>query len=187
MPRKIINKWDKLWRLTYINDVESTSNRRKAVFMCDCWKICEIRVYNFTSWHTKSCWCIKSLAFKKIHKRLYSVYNWIMQRCNNINSQSYKDYWGRGIKCEWETFEDFYEDMWQSYVWWLEVDRKNNDWNYCKANCRWATRKQNLRNKRNTVYFNWVPLVQICEDRGLVYKRVHWRIRHWKSIEESLF
>lgn len=185
--KKIINEWDKFWKLTVINETLWKNNKRRFILKCDCWNICEVWIWNFTSWHTKSCWCINKFSLKNLNRKLSAVFRSMLFRCNNEKSHSYKNYGWRGIKCEWTSFEEFYRDMWDSYIEWLTIDRKDNDWNYCKDNCRWATKMEQCRNKRNNLLFNWEPLAKVCEDRWLVYKRVHWRIRHWKSIEESLF
>ena len=38
------------------------------------------------------------------------------------------------------------------------LDRIDNNWNYCKENCRWATYKEQSNNKRNnTIYkVEWI-------------------------------
>ncbi len=45
--------------------------------------------------------------------------------------------------------------MWDDYIKWLSIDRIDNDWNYCKDNCRWIKLIEQQDNKQNTVYLNW--------------------------------
>ena len=72
------------------------------------------------------------------------------QRCNNPKSPRYKDYGGRGIKIckEWNNdFAQFYKDMGirpPDH----SIDRIDNDGDYTPDNCRWATKSQQIRNRR---------------------------------------
>ena len=81
--------------------------------------------------------------------RIYRIWRGIKDRCRNSNWASYKSYGGRGITvCDkWLKFSGFMEDMSSTYKDGLSIDRINNNGNYCKENCRWAT---NIVQKRNT-------------------------------------
>lgn len=72
------------------------------------------------------------------------------QRCNNPKHSNYEYYGGRGITVceEWEIFESFYSDMGRKPRG-LTLDRIDNDGNYCKANCRWATEEEQKANRRS--------------------------------------
>lgn len=87
---------------------------------------------------------------KKKDYSLLSIWQGMKQRCYNKKATSYKYYGKRGISIcgRWrDSYKNFYEDMAPRPVG-LSIDRINNDGNYCKENCRWATAKQQANNKR---------------------------------------
>ena len=79
----------------------------------------------------------------------YKSWQAMKRRCNNPNQTGYERYGGRGINYDksWEYFENFIKDMGQMTQSNMELDRINNDGNYYKENCRWATRKEQTRNR----------------------------------------
>jgi hypothetical protein len=70
-------------------------------------------------------------------------------RCHNPNHFAFHHYGGRGITHDprWEDFAAFLEDMGERPEG-LTLDRIDPDGNYCKSNCRWATRYQQTHNRR---------------------------------------
>ena len=129
-------------------------------FLCDCGKIKIIRLSCVKDNTTKSCGCYKrNLRIKHglYNSSIYSCWNHMINRCNNKDDHNYKNYGGRGIKIcdEWLKIENFYKDMGDCPKN-MTLDRINNDGNYCKENCRWATKKQQNRNYRRNrlIIFN---------------------------------
>lgn len=79
----------------------------------------------------------------------YSSWQHMKDRCLNPNHKAFREYGHRGIKIcvRWFSFENFLEDMGERPAG-LELDRKDSNGDYCKENCRWATKSVNQRNKR---------------------------------------
>lgn len=101
----------------------------------------------------RSCSLKKSTYGKIAYKNtpIYRSYADAKTRCTNPNKKGYENYGGRGITFKWDNFESFREDMEPSWFRGATIERKNNDGNYEKSNCKWATRSEQARNKRNSI------------------------------------
>lgn len=106
-------------------------------------------------------------------------------RCYNPNDPVYKNWGGRGIEVcdEWRNdFACFYKwAVENGYKEDLTIDRINNDGNYTPKNCRWASPKQQARNRRSniniTIGNTTKTLTEWCELFDLPYKTVNARYK----------
>lgn len=114
-------------------------------------------------------------------------------RCQKKTHISYERYGGRGIRvCDrWNDFPAFLEDMGHppaSHT----LDRIDNNGDYCKENCRWATVYQQARNTRtNNVFMAYgetKTLVEWSEDSrcAVSYGTLKWRINHGLEPEFAM-
>lgn len=125
------------------------------------------------------------------NKRLYSIWKNMKWRCLDNECPRYKDYGGRGVKVcdEWEKDFDCFADWAKEngYEMGLTIERKNVNGNYCPENCCWITRKEQTRNKRDTIFVEYngetKSLMEWCEELGLVYDTIHNRIKSGWDIK----
>ena len=117
------------------------------------------------------------------NRALFNTWQTMKGRCENPNRQKYKDYGGRGIAVcsEWQIAENFVRWALQNgYADGLQLDRIDNDGNYCPENCRFVTPKENSRNRRNTkrltVNGETRCVSEWCEITGISPFTVYWWI-----------
>lgn len=117
----------------------------------------------------------------------------MMSRCYSMNDKRYPLYGGRGISVtpKWHNFLGFWKDMQDGYENNLTLDRINTDGNYEPKNCRWATWKDQQRNRRDTFIVCYkgreLPLRMLCEEKGVNYMMVYLRLKRYGwDIEKAL-
>lgn len=142
-------------RWTVVSDLGSDSRwRRIWKVACDCGVVGAVQGSRLINGHTKSCGCLK-IALLTTHGMHgtpeYQAWLGALARCEYQTGPQYENYGGRGISvCDrWKCFESFYADMGPRPSPEHSLDRKNNNGNYCKENCRWATPSEQQRNRRN--------------------------------------
>jgi hypothetical protein len=82
--------------------------------------------------------------------KTYYCWRNMKSRCYDKNHVAYSNYGGRGISVcdEWRNnFDAFVKDMGLALPY-LTLDRIDTNGNYCKANCKWSTHKEQLNNQR---------------------------------------
>lgn len=163
-------------------DKEKTKRKSYWVCKCDCGNIKSIRSDCLKV--ITSCGCVKKqqdIINLKIdrnhnmtHHKLFPIWNSMISRCHNINSDAYKNYGERGIiVCkEWHYVENFID--WaekNGYKEGYSIERIDVNGNYCPENCCWIPKKEQVFNTRRTVYIEKdgekIPLAKTAREHGI--------------------
>lgn len=189
--------WKIFWKLKVIKKIWMSNKwdwvHRKC--RCECGKIVERPTSNLTSWKNQSCGCGRRINNWLTWTKFYHKYSSMRVRCENKSSDNYSLYWWRWIKCEWRTFQDFCNDMYESYIkhcnefweWDTTIERINPNWNYCKENCTWATCKEQSNNTRRNRFIEywWVTLTatQWAERIWITPSALNGKLKRWVPME----
>lgn len=181
-------------------------NNSLWLFDCECGNTIIAKGSSVKNGRVKSCGCLAREAASRLGKQLglaskthgmtdtrqYGIWCAMIRRCENKNVGSYEYYGGRGIRVcsRWHSFESFWEDMGPTYKDGLEIDRIDNDGDYCPENCRWVSRMKQMNNcshnRKITHGGKTLTLSQWERETGIDNRTIGARLNRGWSVQKTL-
>lgn len=120
----------------------------------------------------------------------YSAWSTMKNRCSDASHVGYGER-GIGVCKRWQdSFVAFLEDMGRRPSSDHSLDRKDNDGDYEPGNVRWATRKEQQRNRGCNRMLTWngetMTVADWADRMGLKYNTLHERLRRGWSTKKAL-
>ena len=176
-------------RLTVKSEAGRRGRRVLWSCLCECGNKTEATSTALVSGVKKSCGCLaKEVLIKRstthglTGTKIYKVWESMISRCNKPKDKAYQNYGGRGIiVCQrWlASLPDFLADMGEPKSG-MTIDRKNNNKGYYPENCRWATKKEQARNRRTSKTWDVKGVrFDTCTEAAKYYNVTHQAIIAW--------
>lgn len=171
---------------------------------CDCGTLRSVIGLSLSNGKSQSCGCLQREVSREKHTvhgattgrgmtPEYSAWKAIIARCENPKNKRFLDYGGRGIKitAEWRNnFQKFLTDMGPKPGPGYSIDRRDNDADYEPGNCRWATSRQQMVNRRNTRMVNTTrgmrPLADLAKECGVPANTLRARLELGWSLSDAM-
>jgi hypothetical protein len=122
----------------------------------------------------------------------YAIWKGMRSRCHCPGDTNYRYYGARGIRvcARWDSFADFLADMGPRPTPLHSIDRIDSNGDYEPDNCRWALRRDQLRNRRSNVLIELNGetkcITDWCVHFGISITTVYTRLSRGWSLEDAL-
>lgn len=162
----------------------------KWMFVCECGTTKEIAISRVKHGYTRSCGCLAKetkpgLTHGYKGTTTYSSWAAAKDRTTNPRSKDFYRYGGVGIGMHprWLSFENFLADMGERPAG-TSLDRIDGSKGYEPGNCRWATFKEQARNRKDNIYVETsvgtMLLVDYAKRIGITKGAAHLRLKRGK-------
>lgn len=165
-------------RLTVISRQGSCNGKAKWKCNCECGANTTAVSGDLKSGRVKSCGCLRTENTRRVltkhggaSSRSYSSWKSMMSRCYRPNASGYKHYGAAGIKvCEqWHSYQNFVSDMGEPREG-QSLDRIDGLLGYSFGNCRWASKKEQSRNRKSNRYVVLAGKQMCYEDAAIILR-----------------
>lgn len=211
MGRKLLDLKGQVF--TYLTAMEFLGRQSHSSLwrcQCKCGSFINVQRGALVGGTVKSCGCFRIERMEKLkrthgmagHKRdgstkkspEYKVWDALKDRCLNPRNKNFHNYGGAGVGvcAEWQnSFENFFAHVGARPSANHSLDRWPDKWgDYKPGNVRWATPKEQGRNKRNNVMVTYggvvMCLAEAAEIAGIPYHIMKNRIYKGWSKEDAL-
>lgn len=179
-------------RLLVVSRADNYNGKVMWNCLCDCGSSTVARSDNLKSGKSRSCGCLQvesvtthGQAKKGKESPEYISYRAMLNRTGNENDPSYERYGAAGVAvCKrWlgaNGFVNFRSDMGRRPKG-TTLDRIKNHLGYSPSNCRWATPKEQVRNRRVTLRVTYRgqtrTLQEWAQATGIAYDTLLYRMK----------
>ena len=186
----------KFGKLSVIKKAERSDKYARWHVRCECGRKITVSQANLLNGKRTSCGCdgeVRKIRHGMHGHDFYWLWHAMKQRCGKD-----KNYLNIKVCDEWIKFEGFMQDMYGSYLKHIEeygkketlLDRINGKGDYCKDNCRWATRIEQNRNMKSNVNLTFNGKTQCvaawAKELGYNPRFFEFRLKRGWSVEETL-
>lgn len=173
--------------------------------LCDCGNTHKVATTHLRKGAIESCGCLLSEvrargtrrkhghAIKNNRSKAYRTWSNMIDRCENSNNNSYRNYGERGIKvCDrWRnSFENFLADMGEPLSINYSIDRINVNGDYEPKNCQWIPIAEQTKNQRRNVFLTHQGQTMLLADwakkTGIDRRTISHRLKEGWSVEDAL-
>ena len=116
----------------------------------------------------------------------------MLGRCRNSSSPKFPHYGGRGIRvCDrWLSFENFYADMGPRPSPDYQIERIDNNGDYCPENCCWIHKSRQASNRRSSRLLAHNGMIKTVADwakeKGFRRHVIYDRLKDGWSIQKAI-